>query len=65
MHEFNVGDKVIYTNPQGVCWGLKVISELDTRSGRPTYYYEDSDTPWYSVCETSFRLATDEEIANG
>lgn len=62
QHKFQVGDKVVYTNSFGVCWGVKVITELDERSERPTYHYEDSDTPWYSVCETNFVLADENDI---
>lgn len=31
--------------------GVKTIIALDERTGKPTYYYEGSDTPWCSVNE--------------
>ena len=71
QHKFKVGDKVVYTNPQGVCWGVKTIIALDDRTYDmwgdvkclPTYHYEGSDTPWYSVSEECFVLADDKDIA--
>jgi len=61
-YKFAVGDKVVFTNDFGVCWGVKIIIALDERSGRPTYHYENSDTPWFSPCETNLVLADDEDI---
>ncbi len=52
-HKFEVGQKVIFINDNGVNWGEKTITKLDTRSGRPTYFIEPTDTPWYSVPETN------------
>lgn len=71
-HKFKVGDFVVYTNDFGVCWGVKVISELDTRNydlwGDPhtvmTYHYVGTDTPWFSVNECHFVMATDEDLMN-
>lgn len=69
-HRFKVGDKVIYTNCFGVCWGVKEITSLEfrptTRSDdgpqRPTYHYKGSDTPWFSVDEEHFKLADEEDL---
>ena len=62
-HKFKIGDKVIFTNDFGVCWGVKTIIALDERTGRPTYHYADSNTPWFSVCETNFVLADEEDLS--
>lgn len=64
-HKFKVGDKVVYTNDFGVCWGVKTIVSLEYRPTtrdddgpqRPTYHYEGTDTPWFSVDERNFTLA--------
>ncbi len=61
-HKFKVGDSVVYTNSFGVCWGVKVITALDTRGDRLTYHYADSDTPWFSVGEESFTLADESDL---
>lgn len=60
-HAFQVGDRVIFTNDFGVCWGVKTITELDTRCGRPTYHYEPNDTPWYSTDQRNLKLADTED----
>lgn len=62
-HKFSIGDQVVYTNPFGVCWGVKTITALDERSGRPTYHYEGSDTPWFSVGEENFKPASAADMA--
>ena len=54
MHKFRVGETVHYVNPQGVDFGNRKIIGLDERTGRPTYYIEPTDTPWFSVGEESF-----------
>ena len=59
LHKYAVGDVVVYLNDFGVCWGLKTITALDTRTydlwGEdrtvPVYHYEGTDTPWYGVSE--------------
>lgn len=53
-HKYSVGDRVVYVNDFGVVWGIKTIIELDERTNKPTYYYEGSETPWYSVNEENF-----------
>lgn len=60
-HRYSVGDKVVFTNCFGVCWGVKTITELDYRNG-PTYHYEPTDTPWFSTAEEHLRLADDEDL---
>ncbi len=62
VHKYAVGDKVVFVNDFGVCWGVKTISALDERSDRPTYHYEGSDTPWFSSAEEHFRPATPEDL---
>jgi hypothetical protein len=64
-YKFKVGDKVIFTNDFGVCWGVKEIIALDERTNRPTYHYADSDTPWCSVCESNLVLADKEDLTVG
>lgn len=61
-YKFAVGDKVIYVNDFGVVWGVKTIIELDERTRKPTYYYEGSETPWYSVNEENFLPATEDDL---
>jgi hypothetical protein len=60
-HRFVVGDKVIFTNIFGVCWGVKTITALDERNG-PTYHYEPTDTPWFSTAEENLQLADETDI---
>ncbi len=51
-HIHKVGDKVIYTNDQGVCFGERTILELSNRpTGGPCYFISDSDSPWAPVDE--------------
>jgi hypothetical protein len=56
-HKFKVGDKVKYTNGNGVEMGLRTIIGLEERSGGPTYLIEPSDSPWYAVRENQLRKA--------
>lgn len=70
-HKFKVGDKVIFTNDFGVCWGVKTITSLtyrpttrdDAGPRRPCYHYEGSDTPWFPVDERNLTLATKEDLS--
>ena len=50
-YKFKVGEKVNWINSNGVDLGVRTIIELDERTGRPTYYIDPIDTPWYSVGE--------------
>lgn len=61
-YKYAIGDKVVLVNDFGVVWGVKKIIGLDERTNQPTYYYEGSDTPWYSVPEENLRPATDEDF---
>jgi hypothetical protein len=61
-HRFKPGDKVIFTNVFGVCWGVKTITGLDERTNRPTYHYEPTDTPWFSTAEEHLRLADMDDL---
>lgn len=63
-HKYNVGDKVVFTNIFGVCWGIKTITRQDIRTNRPTYYYVPTDTPWFSTNEENLTLADAEDLAN-
>lgn len=60
-HRFAIGDKVVFTNIFGVCWGVKTITELDERHG-PTYHFEPTDTPWFSTPESNLQLADTEDL---
>jgi hypothetical protein len=58
MPKFNTGDKVIYTNEFGVCWGEKTvtgIAPLDHPLSKygPHYFIAPSDSSWCPVSELS------------
>ena len=60
---FKVGDVVIYTNPQGVCFGKRTIvgtgpefNDEAAARGAVRYYIEPTDTPWYPVRESCLSL---------
>lgn len=57
--KFKVGDKVIYTNDYGVCWGEKEIIEVvfESWDKAPRYHYKNSKTPWFPVSEKNLRKA--------
>ena len=61
-HRFKIGDKVVFTNTFGVCWGVKTITALDERSGRPTYHYAPTETPWFSTDEEHLTLADHDDL---
>jgi hypothetical protein len=69
-HRYKVGDKVIFTNIFGVCWGVKTITSLEYRPTtrddngpqRPCYHYANSDTPWFPTDEETLRLADEEDL---
>lgn len=61
-HRFKIGDKVVFTNCYGVCWGVKTITALDERTNRPTYHYVPTDTPWFSTGEENLRKADKQDI---
>ena len=49
--KYKVGDIVTYINAYGVNWGKRKIVEVTERTGRPCYYIEPTDTPWFAVGE--------------
>jgi hypothetical protein len=55
-YKFKNGDRVLYTNSNGVCFGEKTIIKLSQRSNKPTYYITPTDTPWFSVREDQLQL---------
>lgn len=58
--KFNVGDRVIYTNSNGVCWGEKTITGVSPISYSNSgfgYKIEPTDTPWYYVKEECLAIA--------
>jgi hypothetical protein len=57
FYKFKVGDKVVFTNEYGVCFGVRTITGLDTRGGEPTYYHAPTDCPWFASDEKLFRPA--------
>lgn len=71
-HQFKVGDKVIYTNDFGVCWGVKIIihcaifptTRHEDGPQEPRYHYEGTDTPWFPVAERNLTQATAEDLAH-
>jgi hypothetical protein len=62
-YKFAPGDKVVYTNEFGVCWGVKTIKSLDVwEDGLPRYYIEPTETPWCSVAERNLVSADAEDL---
>ena len=61
-HKFKIGDKVVYTNIFGVCWGVKTISQLSDMFNKPSYFHEGTETPWYAVDEEHYTLAAPEDL---
>lgn len=64
-HQFKVGDKVVFTNDFGVCWGIRIITELvwfpvtrdDDGPKKPRYHFVPTDCPWYPTGEENLKLA--------
>lgn len=55
--KFAVGDRVIYTNGQGVVFHGKRVVEVERREGRGWFYYiEPTDTPWMAFYEAELCL---------
>ena len=50
-YQFNVGDKVEWTNEYGSYRGVKTIVGLGELSGEPAYYIEPHDAPWFTIKE--------------
>lgn len=63
-HKFTIGDKVVFTNEYGVCFGVKTIAAYAKHSydDIPRYHYEGTDTPWYATEQKYFTLATEEDL---
>jgi len=51
MHKYKIGDVVHICNEYGIYLGKRKIVGLDVSLGKPRYFYENSDTPWFSVEE--------------
>lgn len=56
MPKFNVGDRVIYTNEYGVCWGEKTVTEIADKEHALSkfgthYFIAPLDSPWCPVRE--------------
>jgi len=51
QYRFKIGDKVNWTNSNGVELGIRTVIGLDVRTNRPTYFLDPIDTPWFSVGE--------------
>ncbi len=56
-HKFKVGDRVIWTNDNGVCWGEKTVTEVGKDKWGHTYYFTPTDTPWMHTREKNLELA--------
>jgi hypothetical protein len=56
MHKFKIGDKVNWTNSNGVKLGVRTVIGLDVRTNSPTYFIDPIDTPWFSVGEEELEL---------
>jgi len=63
--KFSPGDRVVFTNEFGVCWGVKTITSQEpplTEGGPLRYHYANSDTPWYPVSEVNLKAADAEDL---
>lgn len=52
--KYKAGDRVIWTNDYGVCWGVRTIKEVDEpdKWGH-RYYITPTETPWMYVREAN------------
>ena len=61
--KFKIGDRIVYTNPQGVKFNLKVtgfykkMSNDDAMYAKGARYLLDWDCPWYPAEEKRMELA--------
>ncbi|QIG76554.1 hypothetical protein EVC27_029 [Rhizobium phage RHph_I1_6] len=62
LFNYKPGDKVIYLNDFGVCWGVKIITEQADWGYGPAYLHEGSDTPWYRVPERNYLPADEADL---
>jgi hypothetical protein len=55
--KFKIGQKVIFTNDYGVCFGEKTITGIDASSKARgvCYFYEPTDTPWFATSEENLK----------
>jgi len=60
-YKFKIGDKVNWENSNGVNLGVRTVIRLDERCGRPTYYIDPIDTPWFSISEEELTIITVKE----
>ena len=61
-YRFKVGDAVVFTNDFGVCWGVRTVTGLDERTGKPTYFLKPTDAPWFSTEESNLVAADEEDL---
>lgn len=58
--KFKAGDKVIYTNDYGVCWGEREILRAEFWQGDGyidwKYYINEKDSHWAPVSEKNLKL---------
>ena len=58
---FKIGQKVIYINDYGVCWGEKEVIGIDNSwyglDSSPRYYIEPTEAYWFPVNERNLRAA--------
>jgi len=57
-YKFKIGDKVNWTNSNGVNLGVRTVIGLDSRTNRATYYIDPIDTPWFDVGEEELEECT-------
>lgn len=65
-HKFKPGDRVVFTNEYGVCFGVKTITSQEppfTDDGPWRYQFEPTDTPWFPKSEDRLTSATAEDEA--
>ena len=52
QQKFNIGEKVNYTNKQGISFGEKTILKVTSWYGDDYRYFIDpTDAPWFPVAE--------------
>lgn len=67
-HKYNIGDKVIYTNEFGVCFGIKEIIQVTFKKKRDSdiyvekYVYKNQGSFWFSNDVKYFTTPTEEDL---
>lgn len=64
--KFKIGEKVHYTNPAGVYWGIKEIKEVKKISYSDSgygYIFTETETPWYAVSEENLKLIDNKDVS--